>query len=502
MDIFTGAFRTKTMKKLYAPFIPLIIALFMATACKGPETIVVDENPTPASPDTARQDTADRASASFRQLNIGELNPIPTLDPLFAENASTMRALQLIYEGLVRYDKQGNIIPAIAENWEVSSDSLTYTFDLHGDIFFHDHDIFASGIGRKLLARDVKFVFERMAKNHVPSHAAHLFMPLKGFEPYYREQQQVLNAQQRRLRGVSGISTPDDSTVVFRLVEKDPHFLQKLASPYAVIYPREAVERNPSNFKPVGSGPFAFSQFRNDSLLILSKYKNYRIASQPAVNRVDIAVMNSENELFKAFAGGDLHLIPEPGPQITGQVLNKEGGIMSGYEDSYKVVRTEGRTTYSLNLHSGAGSGLDKAPYVTQLVDSSLGFHNLPPAYVELQKTSSPDTAFSFSPTDTLVVAYTDNYYSRIFIDLLGRQIKSQNALIGLSPVRVPTRDTELYTSVHFPLYPGHRRIPGNSLVHFSVLHHVLSVSELKQAAFNSYPWWIDLRETTIPVSD
>lgn len=487
-----------------AGLLTAIIAAFMLFQCKGPETIVVSENPSSAGADTVSDDTtASEPSAAFRQINIGEPDRIPTLDPLFAENTGTMRALQLLYEGLVRYDSDGNVVPASAKSWTVSPDSLTYTFTLYNDIYYHDSDIFSSGIGRKLVASDVKYVFERMAQPGVPAHAAGIFMNIKGFEPFFKEQHHIYIPADRHLHGVSGISVTNDSTVTFSLVRKDSLFLEKLASPYALIYPHEAVTQSgASRFRAVGSGPFSLSRQRGDSLYIFSKFKNYHFTGQPAVNRVDISVTQREDNLFKAFARGDIHLIPQLGLQTARQVINANGNLRQGYTPSYNLMKGEGKTRYSLNWNPEADPDQHKARYVTQVIDTSFSFSGLPADFIAINRAAVADSTYNFSASDSLAVAFTENNYARHFINLLGIKLQERGVHLTFSPIRVPTRHTGLYTRQFLPSYPGETWQNENLLTAFSVPHIALYVKEFRKLKFNKFPWWFNLRETTLPVID
>ena len=482
----------------------LLVAGLFLVHCSGPETIIVRENPTPASPDTLSEDTtASVPSAAFRQVNIGEIDPIPTLDPLFAENASTMRALQLLYEGLVRYDAAGDIMPAAAESWKVSADSLTYTFTLRNNIFYHDSDIFSSGVGRKLVASDVKRAFERMARSAVPPHAARLFMDIKGFQPYYKEHRLIYQPQQRQLAGISGISVSGDSTITFSLVQKDSSFLQKLASPYALIYPHEAVRPGENvRFRAVGSGPFQLSRQRGDSLYIFSKFNNYHTSGQPVVNRVDVSVIQQENNLFKSFAAGELHLIPQLGLQVARQVLNTNGELRQSYESSYRLAKGTGQTEYSLNWNPEADPDQHAARFVTGLIDSTFMADGLPRDFIALSVNPVTDSSYAFSASDTLVAAYTESNYARHFINRLGVKLRDRGAHLTFSPVRVPTRNTGLYTRQHLVTHPGETWdwSRERAIVRFSVPHVALYIRELRNFSFNRYPWWINLRQVTLPV--
>ncbi|MGK7369613.1 MAG: ABC transporter substrate-binding protein, partial [Candidatus Halalkalibacterium sp. M3_1C_030] len=398
----------------------LLLAVLIASGCKGPETTVVRQNPITASPDTAAttDTTASEPSAAFRQINIGEVNPIPTLDPLFANNASTMRAVQLVYEGLVRFNSTGTVVPGIAKSWTVENDSLRYTFTLRNNVYYHDSNAFSNGVGRKLKAADVKYAFERMAQISVPEHAARLFMSIKGFEPYFREQHNVFNPAKRVLNGVSGIQTPNDTTVVFTLEDRDTPFLQKLASPYAVIYPREAItNNNPNQFKAVGAGPFTLSQTRGDTLYTFSKFKNYYQADQPVLNRVDVLVKKRESDLFKSFATRNIHVIPELGLQTMQGALNESGTLKSSYSENYQLAELQGTTRYSLNYNANADLIKEKARNIAELFDTTDTFGNLPSDLIRFETyskygmdtTQGRETAIQISTGDTLSITNTED---------------------------------------------------------------------------------------------
>ena len=501
------------MKLISFARLPLffVFAFILATGCKGPETTVVRQNPITASADTAAttDTTASEPSAAFRQVNMGEINPIPTLDPLFAENASTMRALQLVYEGLVRLDSEGAVIAGIAKEWTIAEDSLSYTFTLRDNVYYHDSSVFSNGVGRKLKARDVKFAFERMAVNSVPNHAAQLFMPIKGFEPFYREQHKVFNPKKRVLNGVSGVQAPNDTTVVFRLEEDDPRFLQKLASPFALIYPREAItNNNPSLFKAVGTGPFTLSQNRGDSLYTFAKFNDYYHPEQPVVNRVDVIVKKRESHLFKSFSTRDLHILPELGLQTMQGVLNEAGSLKTSYSENYRLHTPDGSTFYSMNFNPDAGLTMEKAKAVAGLFDSTDTFANLPPGFIQFQKHAGTDTESSeqddiqasVSEGDTLNITNTDDSYSLQFLVKLRDKLNKNQATLQVFNIYTPTRNTGLYTGHRLPFYEGYApefSDKEKTLLSFEVHHRALSHNEVENLHFNSFPWWIDMRSVT-----
>lgn len=488
------------MKSLLAKqYIVFFAILISAVSCKQPETVIVAEAPTSA----VKQDTTDTAAVEqdtgFQKLVIGEYNNIDSLDPLFADNGSELRALQLLYEGLVRFDETGTIVPGMAKSWTVSDDSLNYTFYLRPDIFFHDSDIFSTGQGRRMVAADVKFVFERMASPQVPPRAARLFMNIYGFESYFQEQHYVYNPQHRELEGISGIRTPTDSTVVFQLIKPDPHFLQKLATPLASIYPREALEKDA--FTPVGTGPFNFAQV-NDSTFIFSRFNLYYAADNIALNRVDVKIVPSEMLLFKYLSRGELDLIPQLGPQLMSEILTPEGALLPAYEEQYELHTPGGVTEYILryNPHSNVSEAAARKIAGFIETDSASYFGKLP-ALVRAQKVLANASAIDTTLTEIHTTFSTDPYI-KTFLGSFSETLEQQNISLQMMNIRVPFRNTALVFTRNYQLIPAGLWSNFEKIFSFKVYHAALQKTTVDAFPFNQYSWWIDARNIAMPQPD
>jgi ABC-type transport system substrate-binding protein len=439
-----------SVKQLLAFFIVVLVI----GSCKQPETVIVDRDPdTAADRDTTAQEDTTKRDASFRQLIIGEYEPITTLDPLQVSSATEMRAVQLLYEGLVRFDRQGDIVPAIARDWSVENNNSQYTFRLRSDIYFHDNDRFGSGTGRKLRASDVKFSIERSARNDVSPKAARLFMNIRGFEPYFQEQRNLYNPDQRQLDGVSGIEVSNDSTVVITLNNADPNFLQKLATPLAVIYPKEAIGSN-NTFEPIGSGPFTFSRRQNDSTHIFSKFDNYYHSSDISLNRVDIINSEDGQALWSKMQSGDIHYLPELGPKLNQQLLNDEGNLTSSYSNRYQQVLSEGEITFTLHHNLDSDLPENIARGIGQIAQ------NNPSALFEKMGVEINQTSFSADDSDissmddrTINIAPVTNHpYSQQLLENLSLLLEQQNSELSISNSRIPHQGIGLFITERQPL--------------------------------------------------
>ena len=85
---------------------------------------------------------------------------IPTLDPAFARDKSTIWAVQQLYEGLVMLNEQNEVVPALAESWSIDSTGTSYTFLLR-EAEFHS--------GRKVTANDVRYSLNRLKDPNILS---------------------------------------------------------------------------------------------------------------------------------------------------------------------------------------------------------------------------------------------------------------------------------------------------------------------------------------------
>jgi peptide/nickel transport system substrate-binding protein len=127
-----------------------------------------------------------KQSSNFFRYN--ETTGIASLDPAFAKNQSIMWAVHQLYNTLVEMDDNLNVVPSLAESWDISPDRRQYIFHLRTDVFFHDNDAFENGKGRRLTAYDIVFSLQRIMDKNTASSGAWIFNnrvdPGKGFTAF------------------------------------------------------------------------------------------------------------------------------------------------------------------------------------------------------------------------------------------------------------------------------------------------------------------------------
>jgi ABC-type transport system substrate-binding protein len=485
--------RSRSIIYLLTALMPMLLMI----ACSSSKNSVVTVNaPTVSSskPDTLSESKT--TGGTFQSITIWENQPIHTLDPLFVTNESEMRVIQLIYEGLVRFNSQGKIVPAIAKKWIINDQHRQFKFILKQNIFYQDNSIFASGRGRQLKPEDIKKDFERMAHADVPPCAAKLFMDIHGFEPYFQEQHKVYRPSERQFHGISGIKIKNDSTIVFSLVHSDEHFLQKLASPYAVIYPPKAAKSG--NFKTVGTGPFKLAQQRADSLYIFARFANYHEKNQPGLNRIDVITSSNGMALLQALKGGSIDLIPELGPQQMQQVSQKNGSLKSSFSQKYHLLKPEERSAvYVLQYNSGADLPENAVIHTLSSVADQGFFPGLPSNAIQFRWSFSGGG--SSAAANSLSSSYISDPFIRTFYLTLAKKLKAHNIAFKVKKTRVVNRTIPLQmTRLVAPYAQFQRNGKNKPLGTFTVKIWALEGNYVHHLSFNRYPWWINLRNITV----
>ena len=185
-------------------------------------------------------------------LNYGEYGRPSTLDPVTGNDMISMRITELLFNGLIGIDEKQEIVPELAERWEISKEGQEYTFYLRKDVLWHPKD------GEEPVAfsaDDVIFTYNVMMHPQT-------ITPLKV-----------------RYEFIEMVSKTDDHTVVFTL--KRP-ILNALAKFSFKIIPRHGLQNeeflsreDPFVQHPIGTGPYRIKNITEDREVILTVNENY-----------------------------------------------------------------------------------------------------------------------------------------------------------------------------------------------------------------------------------
>ncbi len=199
----------------------------------------------------------------------------PGLDPTTRTAAVIDRVLyNNVYQGLVRIDRNGKVVPSLARDWEVSEDGTVYTFFLQKGVKFHN--------GKEFTSEDVKFTFNRARSETTTVPHPEYFAPIESIE------------------------TPSQTKVIINLSQPSSIFLFNLARGDSVILP-EGIENPSSN--PIGTGPFKFDNWKRGSNLRLTRYEDYYDSELPYLEEVVFEFIEDVNTRITSLKSGRIDAI-------------------------------------------------------------------------------------------------------------------------------------------------------------------------------------------------
>ena len=259
-------------------------------------------------------------------FRYNESSGITSLDPAYASNQANIWAVNQLFNGLVQLSDQLEIEPSIAKNWEISGDGLKYTFFLRNDVSFHDDDLFPSDIGRKVVANDFVYSFNRIGDPEIASPGSWILNHVKQTD------------------GVFLFHAPNDSTFSIELKQPFTPFLGLLTMQYCSVVPVEAITNYGKDFRehPVGTGPFRFKYWKEGVKLVFLKNENYfetEGASQlPYLDAVAITFLIDKQSAFLEFVKGNIDFMSGIDASYKDEVLTREGQLNPKYENKFNLI--------------------------------------------------------------------------------------------------------------------------------------------------------------------
>lgn len=244
-----------------------------------------EDNKTPA------DDHSQESSMYGGSVVVGITQDFDSLDPHKAVAAGTKEVLFNLFEGLVKPDKDGNLVPAIASAYSISDDGMVYTFTLREGVKFHD--------GSLVTADDVIYSIKRSAGMLGDSeHGINKEAALSCIESI----EAVKNAEGKDAV-VLNLNTPNTELISYLTVEVIPKDYDQQAT------------------KPIGTGPFKFVSYSPLGSLVMEKNEDYYIKGVPYLSEVTFKIAaNTDSAFFELLAGAiDMfpYLTAEQAEQLT-----------------------------------------------------------------------------------------------------------------------------------------------------------------------------------------
>jgi len=254
-----------------------------------------------------------------------------------------------MFNRLVEFERGGtNIVPGLAESWDVSADGKTYTFNLRKGVKFHQRKDFRPS--RNFMADDVLFSINRQLLTDHPYHE------VSGHEYSYFGYMDMANI-------IKNIEKVDDYTVKFELNVADATFLANMAMDFASIMSSEYADEmmskgNPEQIDktPIGTGPFILAQYKKDSVIRYVAHNAYW-EGKSKLDRLVFSITPDPSVRYAKLQKGECHHMPYPNPADISAMQS---------DDKLNVLQSNGLNVGYLAFNT------QKAPFDNVLVRQAL----------------------------------------------------------------------------------------------------------------------------------
>ncbi len=346
------------------------------------QEIIVTATPDPnAVPQTPAQ-------PKVLNMNLG-LGDIPTLDPALATDNASIQILEETYVGLTRLNEESiQVVPGMAENWDISEDGLTYTFHLRNNVPWVKYDATqkavvqvndCDGNPRMVKAQDFVYGTLRTLNPATASDYAYVLgFALKGANDY----NQGVNADPNSV----GIKAVDDNTLEMTFISPAAYNINIAGMWVAYAQPswiidgddctQAAGDRWPETGFNESYGPWTMKEWIHDSYLTLTKNPFWPATDEIPTPKVDEVVWNMLDApaAFAEYEAGNMDVSQVPLADMdrakADPVLSKELNIAPALSSYYYGFNTQADIVSDVRVRRALSLAVDRQSLIDNVTKS------------------------------------------------------------------------------------------------------------------------------------
>jgi len=237
--------------------------------------------------------TASTALAQEVVYNRGNDTDPETLDHHKTSTVVTGNLFRDLYEGLVIHNAKAEVVPGVAESWEISDDGLVYTFHLRPAAKWSNGD--------PVTANDFVFAFRRLQDPKTAAPYANMHFVIKGAE--------AVNKGEGKPEDM-GLRAVDDHTLEITLANPAPYFLELLTHQTGYPLHQASVEQHGDQFVQPGNlvtnGAYTLDSFTPNDKLVMKKNQNFHDAANVQIDMINYIPFEDRSACLRRFEAGEV----------------------------------------------------------------------------------------------------------------------------------------------------------------------------------------------------
>ena len=312
---------------------------------------------------------------------------VATLDPAIGYDWQNWSMIKSLFDGLMDY-KPGTteLVPDLAESYEISPDGTVFTFKLRHGVKFHN--------GREMVAEDVKYSIERAVNPATQGPGGGFFASIAGFDDFVGGKAEHL----------TGIEVVNEHEVRFKLSRPDATFLHVMAINFSHVVPKEAVEQWGADFgkHPVGTGAYKLKEWTLGQRLVFERNPDYYKPNTPHLDEIVFEIGLDPLTALLRFEQGDVDILGDGVPpakflEVKGNAEYADNLVEGGQlHTGYVAINTRMKPFDDVKLRQAVNMAINKDRIVRIINNRAVPANQpLPPA---MPGYASDYTGYAYDP--------------------------------------------------------------------------------------------------------
>ena len=318
-----------------------------------------------------------------------------SFDPGYTLNSFAGPVFYNCFVGLVRYNTDSELVPGAAASWDVSDDGLVWTFHLNEGMKWSN--------GMPVTAGDFAYAWKRVITPEFGAAGAYMiYNYIAGAQAYYNKECAWEDV---------GIKALDDLTLEVTLASPCSYFTALLATWTYMPVCEAVVSENPDwatdydNY--VSNGPFALESYRMGEGIYLVKNKNYWLADEVKLERINFMIFQDLTTALNAYEAGELDgLTRVPSSSITTLRGRDDFYSITQFSNTYWMFNTKSEVLSNPLVREALAISIDRTALIEDVLQASYtpASGHVPYGYIQTDGQDFREAGGNYGITETAQV--------------------------------------------------------------------------------------------------